>query len=62
MKKALRIFVFCLLLIAYAVIYAAYFFVFMIIKILSFVHQGLEWALGIILKSIHEKRGNLKGG
>jgi len=55
MKKALRIFVFCLLLIAYALTY-------LLLKLFTLIYDGLNRLEGIIIKSIHKKRGKLKGG
>jgi len=55
MKKAIRIFVFCLLLIAYVLTY-------LLLQIFTLCYDGLNLLEGVIRKAVHKKRGNLKGG
>jgi len=55
MKKALRIFVLCLLLIAYVL-------TFILLTIFTYAADLFEWVEEKLNKSIHKKRGKLKGG
>ena len=55
MKKALRIFVFCLTILAFFISY-------LLLKIFTLCYNGLNWLEGVILKSFYKQRGNLKRG
>lgn len=63
MKKVLKIFVFCLLLIAYALIYLLL-SIFKIIQkyIFDLIRDLFQFLEAILRRAIHEKRGKLKGG